>query len=68
MFEIACLQNPVQPWNQARRLPKFVEFTEFTLNKVDDESYFKQIMLTDEATFYINGCVNCHNCRIWETQ
>ena len=23
---------------------------------------------SDEATFYVNGCVNGHNCRIWGTQ
>jgi len=48
--------------------PKRVEFATFMLNAIDeDETFLQCICFSDEATFYVNGCVNRHNCRIWET-
>jgi hypothetical protein len=39
------------------------------LNPIDeDETFLRRICFPDEATFYVNGCVNRHNCRIWGTQ
>jgi hypothetical protein len=39
------------------------------LSEIDDnEGYLQRVMFTDEATFHINGCVNCYNCRIWGSQ
>ncbi|GFV65615.1 transposable element tc3 transposase [Trichonephila clavipes] len=34
--------------------------------KVDPEKYWN-ILWTDEAHFHLDGSVNTHNCRIWET-
>jgi len=46
--------------------PKRVEFATFMLNAIDEEETFlRRICFSDEATFYVNGCVNRHNCRIW---
>jgi len=45
--------------------PKCVEFATFMLNAIDeDETFLRRICFSDEATFYVNGCVNRHNCRI----
>ena len=49
--------------------PKRVEFATFMLNAIDeDEIFLQRICFSDEATFYVNGCVYRHNCRIWGTQ
>ena len=49
--------------------PKRVKFATFMLNTIDeDETFLRCICFSDEATFYVNGCVNRHNCRIWGTQ
>ena len=49
--------------------PKCVEFATFTLNTIDeDKTFLQHIRFSDEATFYVNGCVNRHKCRIWGTQ
>jgi hypothetical protein len=49
--------------------PKRVEFANFMLSEIDDnEGYLQRVMLTDEATFHINGYVNRYNCRIWGSQ
>ena len=46
-----------------------VEFATFMLNAIDEEETFLQrICFLDEATFYVNGCVNRHNCRICGTE
>jgi len=46
--------------------PKGFEFATFMLNAIDeDESFLQRICFSDEATFYVNGCVNRYNCRIW---
>ena len=34
----------------------------------EDENFIRRICFSDEATFYVNGCVNRHNCCIWGTQ
>ena len=48
--------------------PKRVEFATFMLNAIDeDENFLQRICFLDEATFYVNGCVNRHNCHIWGT-
>jgi hypothetical protein len=52
---------------EADRL-KHVGFSVTMLNAIDDESYLNRIFFSDEATLHINGCVNRHNCRIWESQ
>jgi hypothetical protein len=33
-----------------------------------DENYFPEWIFSDEATFYVLGMVNRHNCRIWGTE
>jgi len=39
------------------------------LNTIDeDKSFLRRICFSDEATFYVNGRVNWHNCRILGTQ
>lgn len=39
------------------------------LAKTDNAEHLKKcVILTDEATFYVNGFVNWHRCRIWEFQ
>ena len=49
--------------------PKRVEFATFMLNAIDeDEIFLRRICFSDEAKFYVNGCVNRHNFRIWGTQ
>lgn len=35
------------------------------LLKNDEESILDHLITSDEATFYLNGVVNRHNCRIW---
>jgi ferredoxin-like protein FixX len=50
-------------------VPKHYDFASLMLNKIDeDETFVRQICFTDEATFHMNGCVNCHNCRIWGSE
>ena len=34
----------------------------------EDFSYLQKLVFSDESTFYLNGCVNRHNCRIWGTE
>jgi hypothetical protein len=40
------------------------------LNKTDDDDdiFLSQICFTGEATIHMNGCVNWHNCQIWESE
>ena len=48
---------------------KRVEFATFMLNAVDeDETFVQRICFSEEATFYVNGCVNRHSCGICGTQ
>ena len=40
-----------------------IEFCEKILNEVhSDGNFLKKILWTDEANFYLDGCVNRHNC------
>jgi len=34
----------------------------------EEETFLQRLCFSDEATFYVNGCVNRHNFRIWGTQ
>lgn len=34
----------------------------------ENESFFNDIIFSDEAAFHTNGCVNRNNVRIWESQ
>ncbi|KAJ4430351.1 hypothetical protein ANN_22567 [Periplaneta americana] len=33
----------------------------------DDEDFLDLVFFSDESTFHLNGCVNTHNVRIWES-
>ncbi|GFU93301.1 transposable element Tc3 transposase [Trichonephila clavipes] len=56
-FGLAIHQN----YHQARR--RFVEWAQNELAVVPD--FHKRILFSDEAHFWLNGCVNKQNCRIW---
>ncbi|GFT60726.1 hypothetical protein TNCV_3584381 [Trichonephila clavipes] len=47
--------------HQARR--RFVEWAQNEIAVVPD--FHKRILFSDEAPFWLNGCVNKQNCRIW---
>jgi len=34
----------------------------------EDETFLQRTCFSDEATFYVSGCVNRHNCHIWGAQ
>jgi hypothetical protein len=34
----------------------------------EDDDFVGKLVFNDEATFHIDGKVNCHNCRIWGTE
>jgi len=43
--------------------------SEALINKIDSDSNFlKNLIFSDESTFYLNGVVNRHNCRILGTK
>lgn len=45
-----------------------LNFTDEILNKIDEnQSFLDHIIFTDEATLYINGCVNKHTTCIWRS-
>ena len=47
--------------------PKLVEFATFMLIAIDeDETFLQRIYFSDEATFYVNGCVNRHSAAFGE--
>jgi hypothetical protein len=49
--------------------PRRFEFAKDILSKVKaNESYFRRWIFSYEATFYISGNVNCHNCKICGSQ
>ncbi|GFX36984.1 hypothetical protein TNCV_1174861 [Trichonephila clavipes] len=48
-------------YDQARR--RFVEWAQNEIAVVPD--FHKRILFSDEAHFWLNGCVNKQNCRIW---
>ncbi|GFT46581.1 dimer_Tnp_hAT domain-containing protein [Trichonephila clavipes] len=56
-FSLAIHQND----HQARR--RFVEWAQNEIAVVPD--FHKRILFSDEAYFWLNGCVNKQNCRIW---
>ncbi|GFY06370.1 uncharacterized protein TNCV_3651571 [Trichonephila clavipes] len=56
-FGLAIHQND----HQARR--RFVEWTQNEIAVVPD--FYKRILFSDEAHFWLNGNVNKQNCRIW---
>ncbi|GFV37321.1 uncharacterized protein TNCV_2700081 [Trichonephila clavipes] len=56
-FGLAIHQNG----HQARR--RFVEWAQNEIAVVPD--FHKRILFSDEAHFWLNGCVNKQNCRIW---
>ncbi|GFU87198.1 hypothetical protein TNCV_1059101 [Trichonephila clavipes] len=59
--------NSIHQWertlsdHQARR--RFVEWAQNEIAVVPD--FHKRILFSDEAHFWLNGCVNKQNCRIW---
>ncbi|GFW09319.1 putative DD41D transposase [Trichonephila clavipes] len=56
-FGLAIHQNDYQ----ARR--RFVEWAQNEIAVVPD--FHKRILFSNEAHFWLNGCVNKQNCRIW---
>lgn len=34
----------------------------------NDRNFIQNLIFSDEATFYLNGMVNRHNCRYWSTE
>ncbi|GFV07250.1 transposable element Tc3 transposase [Trichonephila clavipes] len=56
-FGLAIHQND----HQARR--RFVEWAQNEIAVVPD--FYKRILFSDEAHFWLNGYVNKQNCRIW---
>ncbi|GFV77419.1 DUF4817 domain-containing protein [Trichonephila clavipes] len=56
-FDLAIHPND----HQARR--RFVEWAQNEIAVVPD--FHKRILFSDEAHFWLNGCVNKQNCRIW---
>ncbi|GFW21843.1 hypothetical protein TNCV_1235681 [Trichonephila clavipes] len=56
-FGLAIHQND----HQAGR--RFVEWAQNEIAVVPD--FHKRILFSDEAHFWLNGCVNKQNCRIW---
>ncbi|GFT13785.1 DUF4817 domain-containing protein [Nephila pilipes] len=48
---------------------KCSDFAMRILNKInEDNCYLKNVIFSDEATFYVFGYVNCHKCRICGTE
>ncbi|GFV10761.1 uncharacterized protein TNCV_1755991 [Trichonephila clavipes] len=56
-FGLAIHQND----HQAKR--RFVEWAQNEMAVVPD--FYKRILFSDEAHFWLNGYVNKQNCRIW---
>lgn len=49
--------------------PKRFQFAQNILSSVEvDENYLRRYIFSDEATFYVSGKVNRHNCRIWGSE
>ncbi|GFV44357.1 uncharacterized protein TNCV_998811 [Trichonephila clavipes] len=48
-------------YDQARR--RFVEWAQNEIAVVPD--FHNRILFSDEAHFWLNGCINKQNCRIW---
>ena len=46
-----------------------VAMAEKLLEKISsDIDFLENVIFSDESTFYVNGVVNRHNCRIWGTE
>ena len=44
--------------------PRRFEFAAFMLQKIkEDNEYLRRVMLLDESTFFVSGCVDRHNVR-----
>lgn len=44
-----------------------IEFCEIVTERAnEDHNFIKNICFTDEASFFLNGFVNKHNCRYWD--
>lgn len=49
--------------------PRRFQFAQDILSDVEaDENYLRRWIFSDEATFYVSGKVNRHNCRIWGSE
>ncbi|GFW02039.1 putative transposable element [Trichonephila clavipes] len=59
VLQCVCIQKEVE--DQARR--RFVEWAQNEIAVVPD--FYKRILFSDEAHFWLNGYVNKQNCRIW---
>jgi len=44
---------------------KRVRFCRWLLDKWKSPSFRRHLFVSDEAHFYLNGCVNKQNCRVW---
>ncbi|XP_071056520.1 uncharacterized protein [Onthophagus taurus] len=46
-----------------------VQFCEEMMRRINDDlNFINKIIFSDEATFYLNGKVNRHNCRYWSAE
>jgi hypothetical protein len=55
----------LKPDNKPRRF----QFAKDILSNVEaDENYLRIWIFSDEATFYVSGRVNGHNCRLWVSE
>lgn len=49
--------------------PRRRTFADWALNKLkDDPHFYRKIIFSDEAYFWLNGYVNKQNCRIWSSE
>jgi hypothetical protein len=44
---------------------RWIEFASLIVNAIDDDSFLRQVMYTDEETFNMIGHLNRHNCGVW---
>ncbi|KAG8280816.1 hypothetical protein J6590_072500 [Homalodisca vitripennis] len=63
-----ALTSPVQQLSEDD-YDRRVEFCELVMRKCDDNrDFLTNILFSDEATFFLNGNVNRHNCRYWASE
>lgn len=60
-----CLVHELNGYDFDRRL-QFCEFMQPICQQ--NENFVKNILFSDEATFYLNGTVNKQNCRYWSQE
>jgi hypothetical protein len=49
--------------------PRRFQFAKDILSNVEaDENFLRSRIFSDEATFYVSGRINHHNCRIWGSE